>query len=442
MSRTEARLRLSPYCVAFTDARSGRATLINAETGAELLVTRRTLMALLACGHSDLEQALPPPVRIKGAVRERLHREGLLVTDERALEMADATRYPLRPNELAFHRQLNGGGYDPGSLDRDRPPAMRKPCRTGAAISLPLAQAFGPPMSLTDCLARRSSKRHFADRTLGLDALASLLQLACSVRAIEDTELGELSYRPYPSGGARHSLELYAAVYRVAGLAPGVYHYDPFGHAFAGVATRVGFMEALLERADRGMGGRRGAPPNVLFVITSVFARTAWKYRRLSYHLVLNELGGLYQTLYLAAEQLGLGVCALGTTAEAWTTEQLGLDGLAEAQVGFLAVGAPEQVQDTLVVDGFDIVSSPALRSANERPLVRLSLYPSGALTINLSELQFECSAPHRLAATVPSRAIRLEFRERARRQFQDLVEQTAHCEILENSEGRDMTGV
>lgn len=414
---------LSPYCVAFTDARTGQATLINAETGAQFVVTRRMLMALLASGDCALEQVLPPALRLQGEVRARLCRDGLLVTDERVRDMADAARYPLQPNELAFHRQLNGGGYDPASLDRAHPPPTRKTPPTGASLSLPLVGDFGPPISLVDCLARRSSRRRFADRGVPIEALAALLQLACRVSAVEDTELGERSYRPYPSGGARYSLELYPVAYRVAGLEPDVYHYDPFSHALAAVPTHAGFPEALLERAEQGMGGRRGAPPNVLFVITSVFARTAWKYRRLSYHLVLSDLGALYQTLYLAAEQLGLGACALGTTAEAWTTQQLGLDGLAEAQVGCLALGAPEPVQETLLVDGFDIVSEPTLRSSADGPVVRLSLVHSGAFTVGLSDLEFEATHPRRVIAWLSCRTTRFEFREPARRQLLGLVE-------------------
>lgn len=68
------------------------------------------LVAIVASGDSDLERALPPAFRIQGEVRARLCRDGLLVTDERVRDMADAARYPLQPNELAFHRQLNGGG--------------------------------------------------------------------------------------------------------------------------------------------------------------------------------------------------------------------------------------------------------------------------------------------------------------------------------------------
>lgn len=185
------------------------------------------------------------------------------------------------------------------------------------------------------------------------------------------------------------------------------------------------------------MGGRRGAPPSVLFVIISVFVRTAWKYRRLPYHLVLSELGALYQTLYLAAEQLGLGVCALGTTAEAWTTHQLGLDGLAEAQVGCLALGAPEPVQDTLLVDGFDIVSAPTLRSSDDGPVVRLSLGLSGALTVGLSDIEFEVTQPRRVIAWLSGRTTRLVFRERARRQLLSFVESCPEGPALRIGERR-----
>jgi hypothetical protein len=83
--------------------------------------------------------------------------------------------------------------------------------------------------------------------------------------------------------------------------------------------------------------------PSVLFLITAVFARSCWKYRGVPYQLMLMEVGALYQTMYLAATQLGLAACPIGAFPELATAELLGLDSRDEAQVGMLALGMADE---------------------------------------------------------------------------------------------------
>ena len=68
-------------------------------------------------------------------------------------------------------------------------------------------------------------------------------------------------------------------------------------------------VEPFLVKA--GHTGASPAPP-VAIIITSRYARQSAEYGAIAYTLVLKEVGGLYQTLYLAAEALGLAACALG----------------------------------------------------------------------------------------------------------------------------------
>jgi SagB-type dehydrogenase family enzyme len=82
-------------------------------------------------------------------------------------------------------------------------------------------------------------------------------------------------------------------------------------------------------------------PPPVVIVITSRYARQSEEYGRIAYTLVLKETGCLFQTLYLAAESLGLAACALGggmprrLLAELCHTSEL-----EEPVVGEFAIGA------------------------------------------------------------------------------------------------------
>jgi oxazoline/thiazoline dehydrogenase len=47
-------------------------------------------------------------------------------------------------------------------------------------------------------------------------------------------------------------------------------------------------------------------------VITSRIFRDSWKYEKIAYRLVLQDLGCLYQTLSLTVTALGLASCILG----------------------------------------------------------------------------------------------------------------------------------
>ena len=61
------------------------------------------------------------------------------------------------------------------------------------------------------------------------------------------------------------------------------------------------------------------------------------------YQIILMEVGALYQTLYLAAAQLGLAPCPIGAFPELATAELLGIDSRDEAQVGLFALGMPDE---------------------------------------------------------------------------------------------------
>ena len=88
--------------------------------------------------------------------------------------------------------------------------------------------------------------------------------------------------------------------------------------------------------------------PQVLLLITARFGRTAWKYEGLAYRLVQQDLGGLEQTLYLAATALELAPCALGAVAPGLFASATGIDPHAEPLVGAFTLGrAPAQSDAT-----------------------------------------------------------------------------------------------
>lgn len=171
------------------------------------------------------------------------------------------------------------------------------------ATAVPLA----PPgtretAGLATLLDARRSRRAWVNTPIPFQAFSDLFHLSARNREVT---------RPYPSGGAAYSLELYPvlAIDAVETLDCGVYRYLPEAHALELVSPFDADASPFLVAAGRAAGS---SPPPVAIVITSRYARQGEEYNRLAYSLMLKEVGALFQTLYLAAEALGLAACALG----------------------------------------------------------------------------------------------------------------------------------
>lgn len=154
------------------------------------------------------------------------------------------------------------------------------------------------------------------DGGLGLAAVADLLW---HTTGVSDTR-GGLHLRTSPSSGALFSTELYVAVRALPGVAPGLWHYDPQGHAL----VRVG------EAVAPAFGD---APVGI--VATAIFRRTGHKYRDRTYRYVLADLGHALENLRVAALVRGVPVGFAPAFDEARVAGALGID---EAEEGVLAL--------------------------------------------------------------------------------------------------------
>jgi SagB-type dehydrogenase family enzyme len=251
-------------------------------------------------------------------------------------------------HDLLFHtrstegRQANplGGLYTYSRLMAPLP-AVRPPW-PGQAIDL---DSLAPPSPFATLLNARQSVRDFDDEhPITAAELGAFLQSAGRVRgkwtAPADMEDGpDVSYasRPYPSAGAAYELELYLAVHKCEGLSRGFYHYDADRHALTAIDARPADLEAQLYDAEFAIGASNA--PQILIVIAARFGRLTWKYSSVAYSLILKDVGVLTQTLYLAATDLGLGGCAIGTNNIDRFARMTGLDFAIEGPVGQFALG-------------------------------------------------------------------------------------------------------
>jgi SagB-type dehydrogenase family enzyme len=229
-------------------------------------------------------------------------------------------------------------------------PAVR-PSWPGKKISLDtFATPEQPGAPFAALLRARHSTRDFDDQhPITLAELAQFLDTTARVlsewKSGTDVDGGpEVSYssRPYPAAGSAYELELYLTVSNCEGLARGLYHYDSGGHALVPIDASARQIQALSMAAEFAMDA--SGPPQILITIAARFGRISWKYSSIAYSLILKDVGCMIQTFYLAATDMGLGGCAIGTGNVDLFAKMTGLEFHVEGPVGQFALGRGKKV--------------------------------------------------------------------------------------------------
>ena len=212
-----------------------------------------------------------------------------------------------------------------------RPPLYKEyPGATTVALPPPPA-ASGP--ALEEVLARRRSIREYSGRSLTQEELSRLLHGATGITDRRDPTL---FFRSVPSSGALYPLEIYPIVFDVAGVAPGVYHYDPLRHRLN--LVRDDDVRAAVFQGGLSQEMFRNAP--LVLVITGLFPRVQFKYVDRSYRYIMLEAGHLGQNIYLTATALGLAPCGVGAFFDDDFNRVIGVDGKEELTVYVMCIGA------------------------------------------------------------------------------------------------------
>jgi len=182
-------------------------------------------------------------------------------------------------------------------------------------IALPAPRLKGE-MSLEEAISGRRSRREFRASPLTLEQVSQILWAAQGITNGEGR-------RAAPSAGALYALDLYVAVggQGAGGLAEGVYHYYPQGHALE--RTFEGDVRQTLARLAKEQMFIAAAP--VILVITGEYERTSGKYGDRATRYVHMEAGHAAQNVYLQAEALGLGTVVAGSFQDEAVSQALGL---------------------------------------------------------------------------------------------------------------------
>lgn len=157
----------------------------------------------------------------------------------------------------------------------------------------------------TEVLGQSAPINRFGEQGIELAELQSVLSESFQAQRVIGGVLGEHLLKAYPSGGARHPLEMYVIAKSLLGVPAGAYHFD----AVDGTLRQLASSDAVtgVDTACFGKGGIVTA--SAVLVITSRWLRHNWKYRySRSYRMVLLELGHAIQAIHLSARAGGLGV--------------------------------------------------------------------------------------------------------------------------------------
>jgi len=189
--------------------------------------------------------------------------------------------------------------------------------------------------NIFDCLMDRKSNRVYEKESLTVKELSFLLWATQGIKKVVG-KVNFASFRPVPSGGARHPFETYLAINKVVGLKQGIYRYLPIEHKLVYLFNEDNLEEKVIE-AVSGQSFVSTAP--VIFMWSCVPYRTEWKYEIAAHKTILQDSGHLCQNLYLACEAIGCGTVAIGDYNQEKADELLKLDGDNEFVIYVAPVG-------------------------------------------------------------------------------------------------------
>jgi SagB-type dehydrogenase family enzyme len=140
----------------------------------------------------------------------------------------------------------------------------------------------------------------------GAEFLSQLMFYSASISASKRVPSTGSTYalRVNPSSGNLHPTEFHFSTHGLVDWSDGLYHYRPSSH----MAEQRAIGDIGRELVDTS------AP--LVFVLTSIAWREAWKYQNRAYRYCLHDIGHAWQSLALAARSVGCESFALGNFSD------------------------------------------------------------------------------------------------------------------------------
>lgn len=219
-------------------------------------------------------------------------------------------------------------------LGRAQPPLELPYTGDGDVIDLPPpASVTVPATDLREAIRHRESRRTYRKEPVTTGELAFLLWSTQGVKRVNGREY---TFRTVPSAGARHALETFVLVNNVEGVIPGLYRYLALENQLAEVSREPDIADSMFQACLYQQFVKENA---VTIIWVAVPYRMTWRYSERGYRYLFLDAGHACQNLYLAAEAVGCGVCAIGAYDDEAVNSLLGLDGEEQFVIYLATVG-------------------------------------------------------------------------------------------------------
>jgi SagB-type dehydrogenase family enzyme len=189
--------------------------------------------------------------------------------------------------------------------------------------------------SLDNVLKNRRSIRNFSEKPVTKDQLSILLWASTGIQREEHG----YAFRTAPSAGALYPIETYIVVNKVKNVPNGIYHYLIKDHTLEELKTGD-FGDDITHAA---LEQKMCKYASIVFIWTSVFNRSKWKYGERAYRYIYLDAGHIAENLALASTSLGLGSCQIAALYDDEVNELIGVDGTKESVIYMSVVGNLEK---------------------------------------------------------------------------------------------------
>lgn len=186
-------------------------------------------------------------------------------------------------------------------------------------------------VDLIDLICNRKSTRKYKDENITFEQISILLYCTQGIRKYYP----DYSFRTVPSAGARHPFETYFYANKVENLNKGIYRYLPFENC---VLLEIPYYDGI-EKDIHEATLEQFWNPAIFFFWSAIPYRTEWRYLTAAHKAIALDAGHLCQNLYITAEALGCGVCAIAAYDQQKIDTLLELDGKDEFIVYCASLG-------------------------------------------------------------------------------------------------------
>jgi SagB-type dehydrogenase family enzyme len=254
-------------------------------------------------------------------------------------------------HDLLFHSKSREGRNESvyGSITKKESVFVRIPVtkplmstKTVELVKPEIQKLINNDKAFQEVLESRRSIRSYGRKPITINQISELLYRSSRIQKVVNNDLSnDISFRPYPSGGALHELEIYILSNKCDGLANGLYHYCPKLHQLELLNSNEVIFKKVLNEAKKS--GACDEDIQILIVVTARFQRVSSKYNSLAYRLVLLNTGALMQNFYLAAIAMELSPCQIGGGNSDLFAKLSGLDYYEEPAIAEFLIGSKNE---------------------------------------------------------------------------------------------------